>query len=171
MRKSNAQLQRDVLDELQWDPDVEPATVGIAVSEGVVLVFGELASFPARSAALRAIERVPGVRAVADEITVHIPGSLRRTDFDIAGDVARLLARDGDVPDTVTARVERGWLWLEGTAEWPFQAAASEAAIRANEPVIGLRGITNDIRIARPAALPAALRTPRCAVVGRGHAG
>jgi osmotically-inducible protein OsmY len=155
MRKSNVQLQRDVIDELRWDPDIDPGTVAVAVREGVVALFGEQATSSARLAAVRAAERVPGVRAVADNIVVQVPGSLRRTDTGIAADVTDVLSRDSDVPDSVKARVNDGWLCLEGVVEWPYQARAAEDAIRSCSRIFGLRGITNDIAIARPAGLPA----------------
>ena len=158
MRKSNEQLQRDVLDELRWDPDVKPACVGVSVADGVVTLSGQVPTVAARFAAVRATERVPGVRAIADDLVVHIAGAFEQTDCDVARAVADVLAGDSDVPDSVKARVNGGWLWLEGTADWPFQRFAAEHVIRDHmRHIFGLRGVTNDINVARPAALPLAL--------------
>jgi len=158
MRKSNEQLQRDVLDELRWDPDVRPACVGVSVADGVITLSGQVSSVAARFAAVRAAERVPGVRAIADDLIVHIAGAFEQTDADVAHAVAAALAADSDIPDSVKARISEGWVWLEGTADWPFQRVAAEQVIRDHmRHIFGLRGFTNDISVARPAALPRVL--------------
>ena len=158
MYRDNESLQRAVLDEFRWDSAVHSSAIGVAVSEGVVSLFGEVATVADKAAAVRAAERVPGVRAVAEAIVVRTPGTLRWTDADIAREASQMLAANEAVPDSVKCRVEGGYLWLEGEADWEYQRIAAEELIFENEArLIGLRGITNDIVVARPATLPAIL--------------
>lgn len=59
-------LRRDVLDELDFDPSLDAAEIGVAVSEGVVTLTGHVGSDAEQVAAERAAWSVPGVRAVDD---------------------------------------------------------------------------------------------------------
>jgi len=145
MKKTDTQLQRDVLDELKFDPRVTEAEIGVAVKDGVVTLTGHVASYAQRTAAERAVERVGGVRAIAEDLHVKLPGSLERSDTDIAHQVANALQWDIEVPeDRITARVENGWVWLEGEVEWQYQRMAAERAVRY---LTGVRGITNLVHI------------------------
>lgn len=158
MYKSNDRLQHDVLDEFRWDVKVDAASIGVAVSNGVVSLFGEVTSEGGRRAAVAAAERVPGVRAVAESLLVKTPGGLRRSDTDLAREVADVLSRHAEVPESVKARVEDGWVWLEGEVDWPYQRAIADRVIQdCRARLYGLRGVTNEIVVARPATLPAIL--------------
>src|SRR5512142_2141691 len=75
MIKTDAQLQRDVIDELRWDPAVGSAEIGVAAKNGVITLSGQIESYAKKYAAVRAVERVAGVRAIAEELTVALPGS------------------------------------------------------------------------------------------------
>jgi BON domain len=81
--KTDFELQRDVLDELKWEPSVDAAHL-VAVMDGIVTLAGHVASYAQKYAAERAAKRVLGVRAVADELDVKLTGSSRRTDEEIA---------------------------------------------------------------------------------------
>jgi osmotically-inducible protein OsmY len=145
MIKTDVQLQRDVIDELRWDPSVGTAEIGVAVKNGVVTLTGQVESFAKKYAALRAAERVAGVRVIAEELTVVLPGSFKRTDTDLAHVVASTLKWDVQVPDErVKARVEDGWVWLEGEVDWQYQCAAAERAIR---NLTGVKGVTNLLQV------------------------
>jgi osmotically-inducible protein OsmY len=147
MTKTDAELQRDVINELRFDPRVEPAEIGVATREGVVTLSGEVESYAKKCAAALAAERVAGVRALADVLTVALPVSFRRTDTDVAHSVASALRWDVEVPDDmIRARVEVGWVWLEGEVVWQFQIEATETAVR---NLAGVRGVTNLLRLKR----------------------
>ena len=89
--RTDAQIQQDVLAELRWDARVQPNEVGVAVKDGVVTLTGWLDSFTKKWAAEQAALRVRGVKAVANDIEVRLPGSSERTDADIAAAAARAL--------------------------------------------------------------------------------
>jgi osmotically-inducible protein OsmY len=145
MFRTDMQLQRDVMDELRWDPAVGQSEIGVAVKNGVVTLSGEVETFAKRFAAMKAVERVAGVRAVAGDIHVHIPAAAEKTDTEIAHAAANALDWDVEVPvPAVKARVQNGWVWLEGDVEWNYQKIAAERAVQF---LTGVKGVTNVVKI------------------------
>jgi len=146
--KSDTTLQKDVIDELRWDPRVTEKEIGVAAKDGVVTVTGSVETFAERWAVERAVERVAGVRVVANEIEVKLPSSLVRTDADIAHQVRETFKWDVQVPDElITAQVTKGWVTLEGEVGWNFQREAATQAVR---NLAGVRGVTNLVRVKSP---------------------
>jgi len=149
--KTDAQLRQDVLDELKWDPTVREAEIGVAVKGGVVTLSGYVEHYGQKYAAERAVERVSGLRALADSLKVKLPSSLQRSDTDIAHAAVRALDWDIEVPDkAVTAKVDDGWVTLHGTVEWQYQKTSAERAVRY---LTGVKGVINQIAI-QPTASP-----------------
>jgi osmotically-inducible protein OsmY len=156
MKKSDSQLQRDVMEELHWDPRIGKAEIGVVASDGVVTLTGQVDSYAKRWAAMKAAERVVGVSAVADEMKVHLPTDFVRTDIDIAHAVANALRWDVEVPeDSIKARVDEGWVTLSGELEWEYQRLA---AVRDVRNLTGVRGVTNNITL-KPRAFAPEVKT------------
>ena len=152
MTKSDAQLQSDVQQELMWDPSVGRSEIGTACKNGVVTLSGQVDSYAQKYAAMRAAERVTGVRVVADELRVKVPFSFKRTDIEIAHAVAETLSWDVEVPDDrIKARVDEGWVWLDGDVEWEYQRSAAERAVRY---LTGVRGVTNNLKLSARSWIP-----------------
>jgi len=146
--KTDTTLQKDVIDELRWDPRVTEKEIGVAAKDGVVTVTGSVESFAERWAVERAVERVAGVRVVANEIEVKLPSSLVRTDADIAHQVRETFKWDVQVPEEfIRAQVTKGWVTLEGEVRWNFQREAATQAVR---NLAGVRGVTNLVRVKSP---------------------
>jgi osmotically-inducible protein OsmY len=138
-------LQHAVLAELEWDPTVDAAKVGVAVRDGVVMLTGTVPSFADKAAAERAAQRVRGVKAVANDIEVRLPGESKRADADIAAAVLSALEWDTGVPDDrVKVTVSNGWVKLEGTVDWAFQRDIAERDVR---HLTGVVGVTNNIAV------------------------
>ena len=117
--KTDLQLQRDVLEELKFEPSIREAEIGVATKGGVVTLTGFVDSYAEKFSAERTAERVNGVKAVADDIKVKLPGSFQRSDTDIAHAVVNALRWDIQVPDDrIKASVDDGWIDLEGEVEW-----------------------------------------------------
>jgi osmotically-inducible protein OsmY len=134
-------LQREILDELKWEPSIDPAEIGVAVKDGVATLTGHVDSYAQKLAAERAAKRVRGVRGVAEEIEVRIPMVTQRTDADIARAALNALQWNVRVPDEqVKVKVEDGWVTLEGEVDWGFQKEASVDAVR---DLIGVCGVSN----------------------------
>ena len=149
--KSNIQLQSDVRAELAWDPRLDDAEIRVAATDGVVTLTGSVPSFADKWVAERAAERVFGVKAVANDLTVALPVTYQRSDTDIARAVVDALAWDVQVPEQqIKAAVTNGWITLEGNVDWQYHR---DAAARAVRNLAGVRGVTNNIAItARPVA-------------------
>jgi osmotically-inducible protein OsmY len=153
---SDTELQRDVLKELKWEPSVNAAHIGVAVKDGVVTLTGHVLSYSEKVAAERAAKRVHGVRAVANELDVKLPGNLQRTDEDIAAAaVSALKARSWVPADRIKVIVRKGWVTLEGEVEWQFQKDAAEDAVRF---LPGVRGVTNSITV-KPRVTPTEVKS------------
>src|SRR5438874_3703175 len=108
--KSDSELQRDVLEELKWEPSVDAADIGVSVKDGIVTLSGHVSSYAEKYAAEKAAKRVYGVRAVANELDVKLPGSSQRTDEDIARACVNALKANISVPaDKIKVTVNKGW--------------------------------------------------------------
>lgn len=143
--KTDTQLQKDVIDELQWDPSIRDSEIGVAAKDGVVTLSGKVDSYADKYMAERAVERVLGVKAIADDLTIRVPDSYARTDTELAHAVASALQWNIQVPDDkVMTRVENGWITLSGTVEWKYQKDAAERAVRY---LTGVKGVANLIEV------------------------
>lgn len=129
--KTDAELQRDVMNELKWEPTIRAAEIGVGVTDGVVTLSGYVDSFYKKWAAERAATRVFGVKAVAEGLKVRLPGSLKRSDEDVARAVANVLEWNVLVPhDRVKVHVHNGLVTLSGEVDWGYQKFAAEEAVR-----------------------------------------
>jgi osmotically-inducible protein OsmY len=153
--RSDADIQREVLAELQWDPRVKPNEIGVVVKDGVVTLTGWVDSYLKRWAAEEAAHRVRGVRAVANDIEVRLPITPGRTDADIAAAVARALEWDSIVPaDRIHVTVSNGWVTLKGEVEWQYQKEDAERVARRVAGVVGVRNLI----VVKPRATPSELK-------------
>ena len=96
----------------------------------------------------RSAARVFGVKAVAEEIQVRLPGSFKLSDEDIARAVANTLEWNASVPhDRVKVQVQAGVVTLNGEVDWWYQKDAVEDAVR---KLIGIVLVSNQITIKQP---------------------
>jgi osmotically-inducible protein OsmY len=154
--KTDAQLKDDVIEELRWDPQISDAdAIGVGVKDGAVILSGHVPSHAEKLAAAQAAERVNGVKAVANDLKVELPGA-PRDDVDIAEAIAHVLEWNVQVPeDRVHATVEHGWVTLEGDVDHDHQRREVERMAR---HVRGVTGLLNNITV-RPPANPAQVQT------------
>jgi len=156
MSKSNTQLQTDVLQELKFEPSVDAAGIGVIAKDGIVSLTGSVKSYAEEYSAVRAAERVVGVKAVTDELKVDLPAFHVRNDEDIARAVIHALEWDVWVPrDRIKAKVADGWVTLDGEVDFKYQQNAAENAVR---NLTGVRGVTNLIAIKKPAVMPSEVK-------------
>lgn len=149
--KTDIELQRDVIDELEWEPGINAAEIGVTVEDGVVTLAGHVTSFTEKWTAEHITKRVHGVKAIANNIEVRLLGASARTDTDIARTALSALAWDMQVPeDRISLTVSAGWITLEGMVEWQYQRTAAEDAVR---DLTGVQGVNNLITVAPRTAL------------------
>jgi osmotically-inducible protein OsmY len=150
--KSDSEIERDVREELQWDPDLNAEDIAVSVKDGVVTLAGFTRSYTDRLEAEAAAKRVAGVHAVANDIEVSLPAIDQRPDPDIARDaVAALKSQLPISHDKIKVIVKDGWITLEGSAEWQYQKTTAESAVG---KIKGVKGVTNVIQL-KPAVQPA----------------
>ena len=142
---SDEQIQKQVLAELKWDARVQPNEIGVAVKDGVVTLTGWVDSYTKKWVAEEAAHRIRGVKAVANDIEVRLPGSAERTDADLAASAIRALEWDAFVPtERIQVTVSKGWVTLKGEVEWQYQKLDAERVVRR---LSGVRGVTNLITV------------------------
>lgn len=143
---TDLRLRNAVIRQLDWDPEVETSGVAVTAGDGVVTLTGSIATYAQKLAAERAVKRIRGVRAVANDLAVS--AMAERTDTDIARDTVHALALRPSLASVVQATVHHGHLTLTGTVEWLYQKGHAEEAV---SHVRGVRGIHNHITVkARP---------------------
>jgi osmotically-inducible protein OsmY len=142
--KTDSQLQHDVLSELEWEPSVDHADIGVAVNDGVVTLSGYVKSYPEKMAAEKAARRVAGVRAIAEEIKVRFASDPKTADHEIAKRIIDMFSWNVFVPDNIAVKVEHGWVTLSGTVTaWSQAIEARKAAGK----IKGVVGISNLIEV------------------------
>jgi osmotically-inducible protein OsmY len=143
---SDLELHQDVVDELEFEPSVNAAHIGVTANKGVVTLTGFVTSYAEKLAAERAARRVKGVKAIAEEIEVRLPSDTKHADDEIAGRALNILKWQVGVPaDGIAVKVEQGLVTLSGEVEWQFQKRDAEAAIH---KLSGVVGVVNQISLA-----------------------
>ena len=152
--KIDSQLQRDVMDELRWEPQVDSAHIGVTAKNGIVTLTGSVPNYSQKLAAEGAACRVAGVKAIAEEIDVRFVGDPPTSDPEIAERIVNMLKWDVTVPDDIKVKVEHGRVTLTGEVDWNYQkAAAAKPAGR----IAGVKYVTNLITV-KPTVSPADVR-------------
>jgi osmotically-inducible protein OsmY len=151
MATADETIQQDVLQELRWDARLQPNEIGVAVKDGVVTLTGIVDTYIKKQAAGEAAFRVRGVKAMANDTQVRLPGMSERTDTDLARAAQEALRWDPEVPsDGVKVTVSNGWVTLDGEVEYDFQKRAAERTVHR---LAGVRGVSNFISVKPRVAL------------------
>jgi osmotically-inducible protein OsmY len=154
--RTDEAIQVDVLEELKWDSRVRPNEIGVAVKDGIVSLTGWVDSYLKKMSAQEAAHRVPGVKAVANDIEVRLPDSAERTDPDLARAALNALKWDAGIPtDKIDITVDHGWVTLKGVVNYYFQKGYAERAI---ERLSGVRGVSNLLTV-KPQPAPQDLKS------------
>ena len=145
MSVADVNLQERVLEELKWEPSVDAGHIGVSADDHVVTLTGNVPSYYQKIASERAAARVFGAQAIANDIEVVFPGSLKLGDADIAGAALDGLHRSMSVPKVrIDVTVSHGIVTLRGNVEWRFQRQAAENAVR---DLAGVIDVVNMISI------------------------
>jgi osmotically-inducible protein OsmY len=153
--RSDSDIERDVKEELEWDPDLDASDIAVSVKKGVVTLAGFVKSYTDKYEAESAAKRVVGVSAVANDLEVRMPSVDERPDPDIARDaVAAIKSQLPISSERIKIVVKNGWVTLEGQVEWQYQRQTAESAVRR---IKGVKGVSNLIQL-QPRARPDELK-------------
>jgi osmotically-inducible protein OsmY len=142
---NDKQLRQNVIDELDFDPSIDAADIGVAAQDGVVTLTGHVATYVEKLSAERATWRVKGVKAIAQQIKVRLATDKKTNDDEIAQRAINVLAWSASVPaDAVKVKVEDGFISLSGTVGWNYQRQLMESAVR---KLSGVKGVVNNIAL------------------------
>jgi osmotically-inducible protein OsmY len=162
LRRPDSELKSAVVAELRWIPSVNSAHIGVSVNDGAVTLSGEVDSYPEKLLAAKAVTRVQGVNAIAQEITVRDSwGGMN--DTDIAREAGEAVQRAVDVPETVHVSVHNRIITLSGSVRWQHERAAAARAVRYTK---GIRSVLNSVEI-RPSASTTGIKTAIAAALVR----
>jgi len=153
--RTDAEIKKDVEDELRWNPSIDATDIAVAVKNGVVTLTGYTKSFSDKWEAERAVKHVAGVVGVANDLEVRVPTVDQRPDPDIARDAVTAIKNRLPISsEHIQVVVKNGWLTLEGDVEWQYQKESAENAVRW---VRGVKGVTNLIQV-KPRVAPSEIK-------------
>src|SRR3982075_2693308 len=143
--KSDRDIERDVKEELQWNPDLDASDIAVAVKQGVVTLAGFVKSYTDKYEAEAAAKRVAGVAGIANDLEIRMPSVDERPDPDIARDaVAAIKSQLPISSEHIKVVVKNAWVTLEGQVEWQYQRSTAETAVRR---IKGVKGVSNLIQL------------------------
>lgn len=145
-------LRQNIIDELEYEPSIDAADIGVAVDNGVVTLTGHVSTFAQKAAAENSTLSVKGVKGLAQEIEVRPFGTNATADDEIARRALHTISWNTVVPDgAVQVKVQNGWVTLTGKVDWQYQRSAAFAAIRYLD---GVLGVYNNIEVKPHASAP-----------------
>ena len=149
--KSDIEIQKDVIDQLKWEPFLNSSQIGVSVKDGIVTLSGQVDTYSKKLLAEKAAKKVSGVKAIAEDIQVGISPTYKKTDAEIAEAVINALKWHTMIPeDKIKVSIEEGNVKLEGEVEWEYQRNQAKTAI---ENLTGVKFVSNLIAV-KPKVTP-----------------
>ena len=143
--KSDAQIQKDIMEELKWEPFLHASEIGVSVKHGVATLSGQVDSYSKKISAENAAKKVAGVKAIAEEIQIGVSPAFKKTDSEIAEAVLNALKWHTAVQEEkINIKVEDGTIRLEGEVDWEYQRSNAKTAI---ENLVGVKSVLNFITV------------------------
>lgn len=142
---NDSTLRQDIIDELDFEPSIDSADIGVAVENGIVTLTGHVPTYAQKVTVEDVVRRVKGVKGIAEEIEVRPFGTNRTADDEIAKRAVNTINWNTSVPNSaVQVKVQKGWVTLTGKVEWQYQKTAAADAVR---DLAGVVGVSNQIEI------------------------
>lgn len=143
--KTDAEIQKDVMEELKWEPAIRSSGIGVAVKNGVVTLSGTVDTYSEKKTVEKAALKVAGVKGIAEDIEIKLSYHDQKTDAELAQAVVNGLKWNVLVPDNkIKIKVENAWVTAEGTVEWAYEQNAVRDAISG---IVGIKGISNLVKL------------------------
>ncbi len=128
-----------VLEELEFKPDINAASIGVTVQNGVVTLSGHVNSYAQKVSAERTVKAMKGVRGLAEEIEVRLNKLEGTADDTIASRALNIIAWSSDANvEGIKVTVQKGTVTLEGQLDWQCQKEAIEQAVWRLSGVVGV---------------------------------
>ena len=146
--KSDTQLRKDVIDEIERDWRFKAAEVGVEVDQGIVTLTGTVSTYPKVVAAADIAAEIAGTKGVANELTVHTPDRAHPSDTELASAVRHALKWDVNTPDEkIEVIVRHGVVTLKGVVDyWYEKTCAAECVMK----ITGVSAIDDQIGVLPP---------------------
>lgn len=130
MIKTDKIIQREVMDELLWEPSLHAESIGVQVSKGIVTLTGSVNTYWEKTCAETSAQRVTGVKGLVMDLSTDSATFNTRTDADIASAARNALGYILPVSsDNVKIEVHKGAVTLSGEVHsWAERLAVSTAA-------------------------------------------
>ena len=142
---TDLQIQRDVQEELNYEPQINSAEIGVAVTDGIVTLTGNVPTYDEKLNAEKLSLKISGVRGLIDKLDVKPGTGLKKDDQAIAEAALNALKWYSLVPEEkIKVKVSDGWITLSGEVDWHFQ---SDSAFDAVKSLSGVTGVTNLITV------------------------
>lgn len=143
--KTDVQIQKEVMEELKWEPGLHTSDIGVTAKNGVVTLSGLVDTYLQKLSAEQAAKRVRGVKAVAEDIQIGNSPSYAKTDTEIAAAILTALEWNSAIQEQkIKIKVENGIVKLEGEVEWEYQRSQAKKTI---EALTGVKLVLNLIRL------------------------
>lgn len=144
-KRKDADIQKDIIAELKWCPEVEETEIGVIVKDGAVTLTGTVPKYSDKEAAKKAAKRIKGVRAIADEMEVKLAYQMEGSDEEIAHRIANIFSWNSQIPgDDVKAEVRNGIVSLSGEVDWQYQKNTVQSYVK---DIKGVKSVLNNIKI------------------------
>ena len=151
-RRPDVDVRRDILQEIEYDPQVGANDLTVTVEDGVVTMTGAVDAYVTKDASEKAAWRITGVREVHNNVVVDPKALNAIPDDEVAAGVRNRLDKDFLVPKgRVGVSVVDGNVTLTGTVGWNLQREAARQEALFTE---GVRSVTNLIRVDKYGASP-----------------
>ncbi|WP_405572624.1 BON domain-containing protein [Winogradskyella sp. Asnod2-B02-A] len=143
--RTDLSIKEDVLEELQWQPNIDETQIGVVVKDGIVTLSGTVNSYVKKREAENAAKSVLGVKAVAEDIQVQYSSGFDKSDTEIASAAVNALKWNISVPQNkIDIKVDDGWVYLTGEVMWAFEKNAAKKAV---EDLPGVKYVVNNITL------------------------
>ncbi len=138
-------IQRDVQEQLSWEPGLPKKRITATVKDGIVTLSGIVETYTQKLIAQKAAKKVRGVRIIIEDLHIELNPAHIHKDSAIASAVRQALKWNNLIPDKkISAHVENGMVKLEGEVEWDYQRVAAVLAVQHLE---GIKAVFNAINL------------------------
>ena len=141
--KTDLEIKNNVLEELEWQPILKDAQLGVEVVDGITTLTGTVSNLAEKIATENAVKSVKGVKAIVEKLNVKNDKNV--TDKDVAKRIIDDLEWNASVEqEDINVKVEGGYVYLSGKVKWAYQKNEAEKSL---EYIEGIKSITNDISV------------------------